>query len=173
MRIILFGNGGLCAPLPPAFVKPCMLTEKKKSHAITMKLQPPAFLGDHACNKKQSSYHHYVCTRGRLCGYSLLEMGGALLRPSMLAGKKHVITRFAIGEGCADHFVCKWGGCAPPTPLFFLAAIQAYRKKSCHHHGCSRVKLCGSFCLQTGGAPVFFRPSMLTAKRYVITMFAE
>ena len=34
----------------------------------------------------------------------------AVLKPSMLPMKRkhHVITMFAIGEGCVDHLVCKW-----------------------------------------------------------------
>ena len=31
----------------------------------------------------------------------------ALLKPSMLTAKTHVTTMFAVGAGCAEHFVCK------------------------------------------------------------------
>ena len=40
-------------------------------------------------------------------------------------------------------------------------------KKSCHHHTCSKGRLCGSFCLRMGGLrppstpPIFSKPSML------------
>ena len=39
-----------------------------------------------------------------------------------LCGKKkhHDITMFAVREGCADHVVCKWGGCAPQPPCFSM-----------------------------------------------------
>ena len=42
--------------------------------------------------------------------------------PSMLAisKKRHIITRFAVREGCADHFLAE-GGCDPETSLFFKA----------------------------------------------------
>ena len=43
----------------------------------------------------------------------------------MLAAKTNVITMFAVGEGCADHFV----GAAPLSPVFLLFnAIHAYGK---------------------------------------------
>ena len=53
--------------------------------------------------------------------------------------------------------------------LFYWGPLQV--KKSCHHHVCSRGRLCGSFCLQKGeGAapplpPAFWRPSRLAIKQ--------
>ena len=85
--------------------------------------------------------HHHVCSSGRLCGSFCLQMEG--LRPktsrfvkasNVYVPKCHVITmglrhpRFSRRSClhskpsimCVDHFVCKWGGAAPPpTPLLF------------------------------------------------------
>ena len=68
---------------------------------------------------------------------------------------------FALGEACADHFVCKWGGLRPRQPSRFLEAIDACKKEqasSRHHHGCWRLALktsiwsspCGSFMFAQG-----------------------
>ena len=78
---------------------------------------------------------------------------------AMLPIKPHIITMFALGESYAGHFVCKWGGAAPPPspPLFkghgclqkktrvVVATIDACTKKqasgrrrvdhSCLHYG--------------------------------------
>ena len=43
----------------------------------------------------------------------------SVLKPAMIAIRKkhHFINMFPGEDGCADHFVCKWGGCAsPPNP---------------------------------------------------------
>ena len=75
----------------------------------------------------------YVCTRGRLCGSFCLQMGGAappptppLLKAIDACTKKTSISSspcgsfmFAVGEFCADPFVCKWGGAAPSQPPRF------------------------------------------------------
>ena len=90
---------------------------------------------------------------------------------AMLAIKPHIITMFALGESYAGHFVCKWGGAAPPpTPPLFkghgclqkktrvvVAAIDACTNKqasgrrgvdhSCLHKG----KATRVICLQMGG----------------------
>ena len=103
----------------------------------------------------------------------------AVLKPSMLPIKKkhHVITMFAVKESCADHYVCTWGGCAPPTRCF--KAIHASNKEeiSCHHHVCRKGSLCGSLRLEMGGCPLnpaaASKPSMsaITKKHHVITRF--
>ena len=87
---------------------------------------------------------------------------------------------FAVDEGCADHFVCKWRGFAPQTPRFVKASHALCTNMSCHHHGATTPPLfkaimpaiqtkhhvCGSFCLQMGwgcappNPPDFSRPSM-------------
>ena len=64
---------------------------------------------------------------------------------------------FAPGEGCADHFVCKWGVLRPPQPpRFYRPSMLALENK--HRlvamwiiYVCTRGRLCGSFCLQMGG----------------------
>ena len=48
--------------------------------------------------------------------------------------KHHVIAMFAVGEGCPDPCVCKWGGgCTPPTLPTFVKPIHACNKKHKHH----------------------------------------
>ena len=37
---------------------------------------------------------------------------------------------FALKEGCADHFVCKWGGLRPAQPPRFLKAIDGCTKRT-------------------------------------------
>ena len=63
-----------------------------------------------------------------LCGSCWFQMGG--LRPypqpffwpsaPVVTRKHHVITMFAVRRACADHFVCKRAGCAPPTSPFYF-----------------------------------------------------
>ena len=70
---------------------------------------------------------------------------------------------FALGEGCADHFVCKWGGggCAPPNPPL-LKAIDACTKTSISSSPCGSFMFAvGEFCADPfvckrgGAAPPF------------------
>ena len=83
---------GCVPPNPPAVLKLSMLP-KKKHNVINM---------------------FAVCRKEELCGSFCLQMRGlrppnppVVLKPSMLAKqmKHHVITMFAVRDGCADHFV--------------------------------------------------------------------
>ena len=76
------------------------------------------------------------------------------------------------GQSCADHFVCKSGGCAPPQSPGFFEDIHV---NICHHHVCSRGLLSGSFCVQKWGGcpsanppplfpPFLLKPPMLTIR---------
>ena len=87
--------------------------------------------------------------------------------------KSRFITIFNCGEGCADHSVCTWGGCASPSPPASLKPSMLTVQKVMSHHVCSRERLCASCCLQMGGgcAPPK-KPSMLMAKHHVITTVA-
>ena len=60
----------------------------------------------------------------------------------------------------------------PPHPARFVVAIQACGKMTCHRHVCNKGRLCGSFCLQLGGAapPPTPAPPCLRQKNHVITM---
>ena len=60
------------------------------------------------------------------------------------------------------------------TPPGIFCDIHAYGEHtSCHHHLCSRGRLCGSSHFQIGcGIPLFLTPSMLTISNHGITMFA-
>ena len=87
---------------------------------------------------------------------------------------------FAGQESCADHYVCKRGGAAPPpTPRCFKAIHASNKEKtSCHHHVCRKGGLCGSLRLQIGelpppNPPAASKPSMsaITKKHHVITRF--
>ena len=150
-------------------------------------LRPPptrCFKAIHASNKEETSCHHHVCRKGKLCRSLCLHMGGlrppqpAVLKPSMLPIKKkhHVITMFAGKESCADHYVCTWGGCAPPTRCF--KAIHASNKEetSCHHHVCRKGSLY-HYVWKWGGLPpqppAASKPSMsaITKKHHVIARF--
>ena len=52
------------------------------------------------------------------------------------------------------------GGCAPPPPRCFKATLVCSKQKAwCRHHVCSEGRLCGSFCLQMGGAAPLSTPS--------------
>ena len=123
-------------------------------------IQPRRFFWSHASNK--TTYHHHVCTRGKLRGSFCLQMGElrALQPPRFLkamdackktkqgSGRRqhrclHQKTSirsspcgsfmFALGESYAGHFVCKWGGCTPPNPPFFKG------------HGCLKLPHFHSF----------------------------
>ena len=55
----------------------------------------------------------------------------------------------------ADHYSCEWGAVPPSQPPLVHRHLR--QRKSCHDHVCSRGKLCGSCCLQTGRAGHAYR----------------
>ena len=73
---------------------------------------------------------------------------------------------FALGEGCADHFVCKWGGgLRPHQPPALKGQLKNKHQLVAMWivYVCSRRRLCGSFCLQIGGAAPPLTPRFLEA----------
>ena len=61
----------------------------------------------------------------------------------MAAEKKEQASGFMLApkEGCADHFVCNWGGAAPPpNPPRFLKAIDGCTKRNKRQDFCLRLK---------------------------------
>ena len=71
--------------------------------------QPPRFLKAIDGCTKRTSVRIYACAKG-----SLKAIDGCK--------EKEQASGFmlALKEGCADHFVCNWGGAAPPpTPPLF------------------------------------------------------
>ena len=124
--------------------------------------QPPRFLeAIDACKKEQaSSCRHHRCWRLALKTSIWSSPCGSFM--------------FALGKGCADHFVCKWGGAAlPPNPPAFKGHRCLQQRTSVKSsppsllaagatnqhlviamwtfYVCTRGRLCGSFCLQMGG----------------------
>ena len=93
----------------------------------------------------------------------------AVVTRSMLQKKHLVITMLAFRKGSLDVSL-QMGRLrtlnTPPSPAF--KAIHAYGKNSCHHHGSSRGRLCGSFCSK---GPPFLKTTMLMVKHHVIAMF--
>ena len=91
----------------------------------------------------------------------------------------HVITMFAVVACGADHFVCKWRG-PPLYQLPFFKAINACTKAqaSCPESPCLKNHVITMMIVwiillaNGGGLPVFLKPSMLTIKNQVTTMFA-
>ena len=68
-------------------------------------------------------------------------------------------------------FANLWG-CAPQPPCCLKVTRACKTAASCHRHVCRKGKLCGSFCLQLGGAappppnlPAVLKPSMLAIKK--------
>ena len=57
---------------------------------------------------------------------------------------------FALGESCADHFVCKLS-LRPPKAIDACMKKQAPARRHVAHYVCNGQILCGSFCLQMGG----------------------
>ena len=140
--------GGLRPPRPPHCFK-TIHASNRKHHAIAMFAgkkscadhvvcqwgrlppNPPAvFKNIHASNKKRHVIT-MLAGKGKLCGAFCLQMEGlrpppnppAVLKLSMLPIKSIMSStclQFAGKQSCADHFVCKCGGCAPPNPPVVL-----------------------------------------------------
>ena len=97
--------------------------------------QPPLF-SSHPCLRCL----HHVCSRGRLCH------GGAVSHCtppnpliSMLCSRR--------GPRRSEHLVKPSDHVTPPA---FFKPAKACGKNSCHHHVCSRGRLCGSFICKWG-----------------------
>ena len=74
--------------------------------------------------------------------------------------RNHVSTMFEVEECCADHFVCRLGGCAPPNALGLLKpSMPTIRNMSspCLQKG----KVVRTLCLANGG----LRPNTTTIMR--------
>ena len=140
---LCFTNGGGCAHrclqerTGVKSVPPSMLAINK-----TASRRRPVWI-IYACAKGRLCRSFCLQLRGaapppqpRLCGSFCLQLGGAappptplLLRPpqpprflkAIEAAKKEQASGFmiALKKGCADRFVCNWGGCAPPNPPAF------------------------------------------------------
>ena len=132
----------------PFFVMPFLYGDNLYYYVI----QPRRFFWSHASNK--TTYHHHVCTRGKLRGSFCLQSGGAAppptppgflnamdackrkqesaSAPSMLAPKKQAsgrIIHVCTWGKLRGTFCLQLGGCAPPTPRF-LKATDACKKNT-------------------------------------------
>ena len=168
---------GAMLPIKPHIITMFALGESYAGHFVCkcVGAAPPPTLPlfkDHGCLQKKTSRRHHRCLHQKTNQITSIR--------SSLCGS----FMFALGESYAGHFVCKWGGCAPPNPPLFkghgclqkkkknkgqdVTSIDACKKTSIRSSPCGSFmfrtcgKLHGSFCLQMGGAaPAFQRLSML------------
>ena len=131
--------------------------------------QPPRFLKAIDGCAKGTGVGIYVCAKG------ILKAIDGCKEKEQASG-----FMLALKEGCADHFVCNWGGLRPPQLPRFLKAIDGCKKRtalfatggklppttpplfkghrwlqrkrtSVSIYVCAKGRLCRSFCLQLGG----------------------
>ena len=137
-----------------------------------------------SCTPQRTARHHYVCSKGGLCGQYVLRMGVCTARPqrfrflklSMLA-EMSVLCLREKGVLRIILFANGGGGCAPPNPpprLFNRSC--APQRTACHHYVCSKALFGGSCVLKTGGlhAPqrsCFTKQSVLAAKGIMSLLF--
>ena len=108
---------------------------------------------------KTGNCHQPVFSRGRLCGSVCLhirgERGGA-------HSKQKPVDMFAIGQGCADHVVCKCargrGGGSPSRRLL--------KTKHCHQHVCSGESGTDHFVWASAPGVKRIRPKHVTARDF-------
>ena len=81
----------------------------------------------------------------QLLGFLAFFLAGVSPTPAVV---KPFTTMFALGEGCEDHFVCKWGWCPSPT-LPFFKAIHTYGKRHVITMGLQPLN--PPACLRMGG----------------------
>ena len=169
-------RGAAPHPQPPRFLKPidgCKEKEQASGFMLALKegcadhfvcnwgglrpAQPPRFLKAIDGCKKRTSVRIYVCAKRNLkaidgCKEKEQQSGFML----------------ALKEGCADHFVCNWGGLRPPQPPCFLKAIDGCNKRtSVRIYVGAKERLCGSFCLQLGGAAPRPTPPLFKGHRWL------
>ena len=151
---LCFTNGGGCA-------------HRCLQERTGVKSVPPSMLAiNKTASRRRPVWIIYACAKGRLCRSFCLQLRGAAPPPP--------------NQGCADHFVCNWGGlhppqppcfCAPPQPPRFLKAIEAAKKEQASGFMVALKK--GSadrFVCNWGGCapptpPLFKRPSMAAKKK--------
>ena len=142
--------GRLRPPQPPRFLKAidgCKEKEQASAFILALKEgcadhfvckwgrlrppQPPRFLKAIDGCTKRTSVRIYVCAKGSLKAIDGCEekeqASGCML---------------ALKEGCAGHFVCNWGGPAPPPNLrpFQRPSTPAKKEQAsgCRRHPCLR-----------------------------------
>ena len=136
VRIILFATGGgLRPPQPPRFLKAidgCKEEEQASAFMLALKeVRIILFANGGGCappNPPAFSKAIDACKKRTSVGSSPPSMLG--LKRSIRSSPCGSFNVCAKGKLYADHFVCKWGGAAPPQPFRLLKAIDACNERT-------------------------------------------